>query len=76
MAGGGWWRSKAGFWIGWLPVFLLASVGGLAEILSDSAVCPQTAGGIPKCFVSFAVAALLGVLGWNLFNRTHLPVGE
>lgn len=52
------------FFAGWLPVFLLAALGVGSEILSTEAVCPQTAGGIPKCYFSFALSVLLGLLAW------------
>ncbi len=52
------------FLIGWLPVFLLAASGVMAEIISDVPVCPQTDGGIPKCYFSFGISLILGLLGW------------
>lgn len=64
MLGGGWRSSRAVFVIGWVPVFLLAAAGVFAEVVSESAICPRTASGLPKCFVSLGVAMLLGLLGW------------
>lgn len=58
------------FLIGWLPVFLLASAGVAGEILSDSPVCPQTESGIPKCYFSFGISLVLGLLGWMAL-RSH-----
>lgn len=54
------------FWLGWSPVAGLAAMGVVLE-LSQGDVCPK-AGGIPQCFYSFALAAL--VLGlWVLDRR-------
>ena len=52
------------FLSGWLPIFLLAAMGSVSELLGLD-VCPKTAsGGIPKCFFSLglAVALILPVL--------------
>lgn len=50
------------FLVGWLPVFLLATAGVTSELFSDQPVCPRTAGGIPKCYFSFALSGTLGLL--------------
>lgn len=52
------------FLTGWLPVFLLAASGVTGEIVSDVPVCPQTDGGIPKCYFSFGISLILGFAGW------------
>ena len=59
---------KSIFIIGWLPVFLLASIGVSSEILSDIPVCPRSENGIPQCYFSFAMSAVLGFLGFIFFN--------
>ena len=43
------------FFAGWIPVFLLASVGSGLEVLGREA-CPRTDGNIPTCFLSLALA--------------------
>jgi len=57
------------FLVGWLPVFLLASIGVSAEILSETPVCPRSNNGIPQCYFSFAMSAIIGVMGLIFFNR-------
>lgn len=56
------------FWSGWLPVFLLATIGAGSELLSSEAICPQTDGGIPKCYFSFLISFILGIAGFLTFN--------
>lgn len=52
------------FFVGWLPVFLLAASGVAAELLSEAPVCPRTDSGIPQCYFSFGFSLLLGVAGF------------
>lgn len=52
---------SAVFAVGWLPVFALALVGVGGEV-TGLAACPQTQSGIPKCFISAAMAAVIGLL--------------
>jgi hypothetical protein len=56
------WRPSL-FLSGWLPIFLLAAMGSVSELLGLD-VCPKTSDGIPKCFFSLglAVALILPVL--------------
>ena len=61
------------FFAGWLPVFLLASVGVGGEIFSGNPVCPRTSGGIPKCYFSFALSAILGLAGWLFLMPKKAP---
>lgn len=42
----------------WLPLFLLAAAGSGLE-LAGHGTCPQTENGIPKCFLSLALATAL-----------------
>jgi len=64
------------FLIGWLPVFLLAASGVGAEILSDVPVCPQTEGGIPECYFSFALSVILGLLAVVYFAGKKNSIGK
>jgi len=57
------------FLIGWLPVFLLASIGVSSEILSDIPLCPRSGNGVPQCYFSFVMSSVLGVLGLIFFIR-------
>ncbi len=43
------------FYLGWVPVFLLAAGGSFFEFLGQN-VCPQTEGGWPKCYFSLGLA--------------------
>lgn len=65
--------SKWVFFTGWLPVFMLASIGVGGELFSDIPVCPRTAGGIPKCYFSFVLSAILGMSGWLLLMPKTAP---
>ena len=49
------------FWIGWVPVFLLALSGSVLE-LSGKPTCPAAADGTPMCFYSLTLAIVLAVL--------------
>jgi len=49
------------FYIGWTPVFLLAISGVILE-LTRGQICPPGPAGIPKCFISLAMAILAAVL--------------
>lgn len=53
------WSSKI-FIIPWLVIFSLALIGTSLEVLGMEA-CPKTAGGIPKCYFSLALAISLFV---------------
>jgi len=54
------WAGKL-FYLGWLPVFLLALSGVILE-LTKGQTCPAGAGGIPQCFYSLAMASTAWVL--------------
>ena len=57
---------RPAFWIGWTPVAGLATFGVVLE-LTQGDVCPK-AGGVPQCFYSFALAAIVLVL-WIVHQR-------
>ena len=57
---------RPAFWIGWTPVAALATFGVVLE-LTQGDVCPK-AGGVPQCFYSFGLAALV-LLFWILHRR-------
>ena len=59
------------FVLGWLPIFLLALAGTTLELLGNG-TCPETAGGIPKCYFSLglAIALVLPVL-IHIVNSRH-----
>lgn len=64
-------RKNSLFLIGWLPVFLLALSGSVAE-LSGIDVCPKTSGAeIPMCYFSlvFSVVIALFYFLWKK-NKT------
>lgn len=42
------------FFAGWVPVFILASVGTALEVLNGN-TCPKTDGGIPFCYLSLGL---------------------
>ena len=52
------------FWAGFTPAFLLAVAGTTGEIFGF-VDCPETPGGLPKCFVSLGFVIALAVL-WTL----------
>lgn len=58
------------FAAGFTQVFGLAATGVALE-LAHGDICPKTSGGIPQCFLSFALAALTLIL----FLRARLRVG-
>lgn len=49
------------FYIGWLPIFLLALFGVVVEF-TGTHICPPGALGIPQCFYSLALLILCLVL--------------
>jgi len=59
------------FYAGWLPVFILAAMGVGLEIFSSDPVCPRTDSGIPKCYFSFALSLVLGLLGWTVLRQQN-----
>jgi hypothetical protein len=48
------------FLVGWIPLFMLALTGSGLEVLGQQA-CPRSSDGIPACFMSFALLALLAM---------------
>ena len=55
------------FWIGWLPVFLLAITGTMLELV-DGQTCPKNDTGLPLCYVSLAIIILIAIC-FLLINR-------
>ncbi len=49
------------FYAGWYPVFIIATVGAAME-LYYSDICPKGTGGLPLCYVSFALCMLVLML--------------
>lgn len=63
--------AKLLFFLGWLPVFLLASIGVVLEMYQGD-TCPDGAGGIPQCFYSLAMAlACLVLFRKIIFGRAR-----
>ncbi len=60
------------FYIGWIPVFLLAAIGSVAEVFGVD-VCPKTEGGIPMCYFSLGFALLIAATfyGWKKTNHSE-----
>jgi hypothetical protein len=46
------------FLLAWLPIFSLAAMGSSLELLGHG-TCPKTDSGLPKCFLSLALAVAL-----------------
>ncbi len=55
------------FLIGWVPVVMLALTGVVGE-LTDVLQCPHLENGIPQCYLSAALALIIGLLTWSLFK--------
>jgi hypothetical protein len=60
-------KASALFLVGWAPVITLALAGVVGE-LTDSLQCPHLENGIPQCFISAALASIVGLLAWRLFR--------
>ncbi len=60
-------RQKKVFIFFWLPVIILALLGTMGE-LTGLAACPHTETGIPKCYFSAILSALIGLLAWFYFK--------
>ena len=55
------------FVIGWAPVMLLALTGVVGE-LTGVLQCPHLEIGIPQCYISAALALIIGLIAWLLFK--------
>jgi hypothetical protein len=55
------------FLVGWVPVILLALTGVVGE-LTDILQCPHLENGIPQCYLSAALALIIGLIAWLLFK--------
>ena len=53
------------FLLGWVPVFVLASVGVVTEIVNGG-ICPEGPFGVPQCFFSLAMIAACIALFWKV----------
>ena len=49
------------FLLGWLPIFTLAFVGSLGELLGND-LCPKSSAEIPMCYFSLLLATVIMVL--------------
>ncbi len=58
------------FLLAWLPIFALAFLGSGLELLGHG-TCPQTAGGLPKCYLSLALASALLLPFLTHFYKTR-----
>ena len=55
------------FLIGWAPVMLLALTGVVGELIGVLQ-CPHLEIGIPQCYISAALALIIGLIAWLLFK--------
>ncbi len=59
------------FFCGWIPLFLLAATGTGFELFNGS-TCPRTGSGLPKCYLSLALAFGMFIVmlsGWLSAKR-------
>ena len=61
------------FLIGWVPVIMLALSGVVGE-LTGILQCPHLENGIPQCYLSAALASIIGVPAWLLFRSMKVGV--
>lgn len=63
------------FFIGWLPVFALALTGTTLEILGHG-TCPVSDSGVPMCYYSLSLAAVLLPVFWlaDGFKKLTAPI--
>ncbi len=57
------WKKRI-FLSGWLVVFLIAVTGTLLEVMNGN-TCPQSADGLPLCYVSLTLCVLILVLNFT-----------
>lgn len=50
--------SRWAFLVAWLVIFAFAATGSVMEVFGRE-ICPRTAGGVPKCYFSLALAVAL-----------------
>ncbi len=62
-------KSKLLFFIGWIPVVGLASIGVVLELVRGD-TCPPGGFGIPQCFYSLAMAITVFVLFFFVRKKT------
>jgi len=63
-------KTRKLFALGWTPVFLLALVGVILELVQGQ-VCPPGAGGIPQCVFSLAMVLICLGLFVGLVKRLN-----
>ncbi len=51
------------FYVGFLPIFILAVIGSVSEAFGFQ-VCPHTASGFPKCVISLIVGLII-LFSWR-----------
>lgn len=51
------------FYVGWLIVFAIALFGTILEI-NQGNICPQSGSGLPLCYLSLLISAVIGLLFW------------
>lgn len=64
-------RSLFMFIAGWAPVILLALAGVVGELTATLA-CPASAIGIPKCYFSALLSAVIGLLYWRFYRMQKI----
>ncbi len=63
-------RYRRAFSFGLAPVFALAAVGVVSELIIGD-ICPQTPAGVPQCFISLGLICLIFVLWAVLLKGRH-----
>jgi hypothetical protein len=54
-------RFKGIFLIGWLPVFLLALIGSILQLMNGN-TCPKSESGLPLCYLSLMFSVFLIIM--------------
>jgi hypothetical protein len=60
------------FYSGWILTFLIAGLGVGFELIAGD-ICPKSAGGLPLCYVSFALCVLIFILYRSTLYRAGRP---
>lgn len=63
------WPRQYLFLLGWIPVFLIAAIGVVAEILSETPVCPRSENAIPQCYYSLAISLTTAILAFIYYRK-------
>jgi len=64
--------SRIAFFLGWVPVAVLAGFGVVLEVAGRE-TCPRGAGNIPQCFYSFLMALICLIL-FLVFRKSGLKL--